>query len=455
MLGLGLLLLAFGGTASATPRVGVYTEDAADPVGAAGLQAHHGLGLQRLVFDFRGIAAGPALNWSFTDRAVAGAALAGVDVIPTLVGVPVRMTAAPAGEPDTFWPPADPSSFGALAAAAVKRYGPDGSFWTEYPQLPPRPIRAWQIWNEPNIAAYWRPAPNPVAYAGLLAAAAIAVRAVDPQAEIVAAGLPSSVLGMQADWFLSWVYTATGAASFDSIAVHPYAPDAAGVLRNAERLRAVADRNGDTDAGLWVTELGWATGGLASELTVGERMQATLVSQSVGLLRGAAERLRLRGIVYFKWRDTAPPAGAPDIWPYHAGLLRADGSAKPALAALEQALAAPLQAEARPTAATGAPHPARLQLAVRVRRRAGGRVRVIARCNRLCSVSVLIAAERRRDGRRVRRITKRVERPLSDGLRVHRITVHTRRRPGERLTLLASALDRVGRVAVLPRRRVT
>jgi len=46
---------------------------------------------------------------------------------------------------------------------------------------------AWEIWNEPNLAWFWRN-PDPVAYAKLLKAAAPALRAADPGALIVSAG---------------------------------------------------------------------------------------------------------------------------------------------------------------------------------------------------------------------------------------------------------------------------
>ena len=31
---------------------------------------------------------------------------------------------------------------------ATGLYGPDGEFWGAHPQLTPRPIREWQVWNE-------------------------------------------------------------------------------------------------------------------------------------------------------------------------------------------------------------------------------------------------------------------------------------------------------------------
>jgi hypothetical protein len=52
----------------------------------------------------------------------------------------------------------------------VRRYGPGGDFWTDKPYY--EPITAWQIWNEPNLKAYWK-RPNPKEYAKLLKAAVV------------------------------------------------------------------------------------------------------------------------------------------------------------------------------------------------------------------------------------------------------------------------------------------
>ena len=43
----------------------------------------------------------------------------------------------------------------AYLRALVLRYGPAGSFWDQHPELPRRPQRDWQIWNEPHLDFYW------------------------------------------------------------------------------------------------------------------------------------------------------------------------------------------------------------------------------------------------------------------------------------------------------------
>lgn len=47
------------------------------------------------------------------------------------------------------------------------RYGPGGAYWRENPGLPYRPIRVWEIWNEPNLREFWGDrAPDPLPTGG-------------------------------------------------------------------------------------------------------------------------------------------------------------------------------------------------------------------------------------------------------------------------------------------------
>jgi hypothetical protein len=84
-----------------------------------------------------------------------------------------------------------------------------------------------------------------------------------------------------------------------------------------------------------VTEVGWGTGGKPGPLTVTPEKQARYLSDTIERLR----RAQVRGVVVFQWRDPKPFPGRRPIWPYYAGLLTADGTPKPALAALERTIA--------------------------------------------------------------------------------------------------------------------
>ena len=251
------------------------------------------------------------------DDFVGAAADAGVRVLPVLLG------SESAGG---MKPPADPARFAGWAALLVGRYGPGGSFWAG--RANKLPITSWQVWNEPNIKAWWAPKPDPAAYANLLRQTGTAIHKVDPNAEIVAAGLPTSHLGVPAPQFLADVLKA--GAPFDTAAVHPYAATPDAVVKRVEAIKRVAGARK-----VWVTEFGWGTGGKPGALTVSPERQADYMRQTIAKLH----RLGVRGVVVFQWRDPKPFNGRRSIWPYYAGLIADDGTAKPSLKAFEEAAA--------------------------------------------------------------------------------------------------------------------
>ena len=277
-------------------------------------------------------------DFALHDGFVLAAARQGLSVLPVLFDPPAFRSSRPAsGAERGVYPPADNASFGTFAAALVRRYGPGGSLWREHPAVPARPIRAWQIWNEPNIPFYWPAGPNPAAYTALLQAASAAIKTADPGATIVTAGLNDSELGLKLVPFLQGMYAAGARDSFDQLAVHPYAPASDLVIDQLTAAVRELERAGD-DARLLVTELGWATGGPAERaLVVGEAGQAALIRSTTSRLSRLADGLRLDGMFYFNWRDVSAAPGARDHWGLHTGLLRQDGSPKPALEALTQA----------------------------------------------------------------------------------------------------------------------
>jgi hypothetical protein len=226
-----------------------------------------------------------------------------------------------------------------FAAALARHYGPGGTLWQQHPELAGRAVRSWQIWNEPNLRVYWASGVNPGEYVRLIRTVGDAIKGVDAGAEIVTAGLPNSTLAgsMPFSRFVTRMYKAGGRDAFDVLALHPYAVRTRGALRAAGGARRLMDRNGDRDAGLWITEIGWASGGPPSSFRAGARGQARLVSQVLRGLGNARGRLKLRGVVYFKWRDTHLRRGIHDFWGHHTGLLTARGKRKRAYFAFRRA----------------------------------------------------------------------------------------------------------------------
>jgi hypothetical protein len=285
----------------------------------------------------------PAVNacqWTEFDRIVGAAAIRGIRIVPTLGGRPefasdsnshkfVREHPPTEGEPLEAWRD--------FVNAAAGRYGRDGTFWKKFGLYAGEeavvPIEEWQVWNEPNAAAYWPPEPDPVEYATLVRETSSAIRDADAKAEIVLAGMFGTATIDSTD-FLSELYAVDGIEeSFDSIAIHPYSPSVHGIEVQAEWARDVAAEAGDEEVGLWATELGWGSGEDGHELEVGEEMQAELLEESFQLFLDNREEWNVEGVTWFTWRDVDESSVCRFC--RNAGLFDADQHPKPAWAAFE------------------------------------------------------------------------------------------------------------------------
>ncbi|MEA2482266.1 MAG: polysaccharide biosynthesis protein PslG [Thermoleophilaceae bacterium] len=331
------LLIAAPAAQAALPRgfVGLYGDDAffGSPSyrqAQLGMESRVGVETVRQPLEWSRVERSPGVyDFSAYDPFVADAAAAGLTVLPVLVGPPdFRSSRPPSSASHAMYPPRSNAAYAEFVAAAVRRYGPEGSFWRRHPSLPFIPVRSWQVWNEPNIPNFWRSGVDARAYVALLRAGSSAIRAVDPSAEVVAAGLPNSNLGVPFLTYLDRMYRSGARGLFDTLAIHPYSHDVPGLLALAESARALMNRWHDRSR-LWITEFGWSTGGGASAFRVSERGQANRIAEALSALVAERRALRLRGFVFFKWRDSVPPVTAEtDPWPLHTGLLEAAGQPK-------------------------------------------------------------------------------------------------------------------------------
>lgn len=305
-------------------------------------QAAAGIGLFRQTFRWDEIEPSPGeYHWDMHDGLVAAAAENGIRVLPIVFATPKSEAADPKPgakvTPTTTMPPRDPQAFADFATVLAKRYGPGGTFWKAHPDLEALPIRSWQVWNEPNLKAYWGGRPNQNEYLELLTATGRALHAVDPQAEIVTGGVPESKLGIPLDDYVTLLARAGAKGTFDTLAIHPYARTPDGAIAAVVHAREILDRAGFTDVGVWVTEIGWATGAQKSDFTVGPKTQAAYIAEFLSRSAALAPKLKLRGIAYYAWRDVKPYPGGKDFWGLHTGLNDIDGTAKPSLAAFTSA----------------------------------------------------------------------------------------------------------------------
>jgi polysaccharide biosynthesis protein PslG len=326
---------------------GIVTEDVLAHPGSyrtrtLNQQAGIGIGLVRQTFDWATIERKPGVyDLTSYDGLVAALAAHHMRLLPVLLDPPKFRSSAPAqgARPGTY-PPKDLNAMASLASLLVRRYGPHGTFWRDRPGLPKVPIHSWQIWNEPSLPAYWPTGPDPAAYTQMLRVVGAAIKAKDPSAEIVSAGIPQSRLGMPFADFLKGMYAAGARSAFDTLAIHPYAENDAGVAAAVRSARQIMDENGDRSAPIWVTEVGWASAGPASQFTVGARGQAQRIKSTLTTLVNIRAQEHLRGVVYFGWRDGAPYAPTfKDFWGLHTGLLTVHGTPKPALGTFADTLA--------------------------------------------------------------------------------------------------------------------
>ena len=295
--------------------------------------------------------AGGPYDWSTIDAQVAGAASAGLTPLPFVYGTPTwaancsNVSADLCNRVLPTKSEAGSAGWHALLSAAVARYGPNGSFWsdpTDGYSPPYVPIRTWQIGNEANSFVFAPPRPSVGAYYRLLKISRSALRSGDGHAKLMLAGLfglPSKP-GLTLSKFLNKLYQKKNAKEFfDFIAVHPYAPNLRKLIAQLEDAREAAVRNKDKKTPIVVTEIGWGSAERGSvpkplgRLLKGERGQAMMLRHAFKQLIKERKRLKLTGVYWFTWRDTSAGSGGRCYLCESAGLLSASGGAKPSLSA--------------------------------------------------------------------------------------------------------------------------
>jgi hypothetical protein len=208
-------------------------------------------------------------------------------------------------------------------------------------------ISHWELWNEPNITAFWKPKPNPPLYASLIRATYGRLKTANPDAVILAgATSPAPNDGTQIDevTFLERVYEHGGRGSFDAWSHHPYThpappgnvdPDSAWyqIYGTRPSIRGVMTANGDGAKKVWGTEYGPPTEGTPG--SVSEATQAQWVTDAYRLWRSYDWAGPL---FWYSDRDEQSPGVSSSAWNYF-GLLHRDFSPKPAWDAYRAAAA--------------------------------------------------------------------------------------------------------------------
>jgi hypothetical protein len=267
-----------------------------------------------------------------TDRKVLAAARQGIDVLGLALRAPGW---ANGGTGNPFTPPARPADYATYLKALVARYGPTGSVWLEHPDVPRRPVRSWEIWNEPNLKNYFTRQPFARPYAALLRAAYPAVKAADRDATVLMASMANY------SWRdLAKLLDVPGPRlKFDAAGAHPFSGRPSNAVKIVRLNRQALDKRGYRKVPLWLTELTWSSAkGKKTPLTQNwettEAGQAARLRDVFALLLAQRRSLRLARVYWYTWATV--DNGSPNSFDY-SGLtqVRPDGTfrAKPALAA--------------------------------------------------------------------------------------------------------------------------
>jgi hypothetical protein len=243
-------------------------------------------------------------NWKMYDRVVRAASARHIKVLAVLAYTPrwaqeprcarlvITLAAGEKCNPKSY------KTFANFAHTAAARYKNKN-------------VRAWEIWNEPNLSAYWKtaqPKNNAVhadaaAYAKLANAAASQIRRAAPHTLIITGGLaplwePKYPKGLRQSDYLAQLLRRLNPALFDAVGIHPYSwptlPNTA-VVHNAfysvdkgrpkYNLRAIMQKTGFGAKQIWGTEYGASTKGVSRPGQrpdhVTEARQALIISQGV------------------------------------------------------------------------------------------------------------------------------------------------------------------------------
>jgi hypothetical protein len=282
--------------------------------------------------------AGSPISFSRTDQVVTLALEHGMRLLPVVLATP-RWAAA---YPHSFSPPRDAGDYGDYLQALVLRYGPEGDFWTEHPLLPKRPIRVFQIWNEPHLSYRWYAKKGsryawPRGYLRVLKVAHRAIKSADPGAKVVLGGLTNDSWNQ-----LLRLYKGHARPYFEIAAIQTYTGSPRRALRAIFLFRRAMRRYGDLRKPIWATETGWPAA--KGRMRV-PRSQRSLVSTDRGMAsrltrifkalakKRRLARYRVGRVFWYTWSSPYRPVS--DIFDF-AGLQsydRGEFARKPALRA--------------------------------------------------------------------------------------------------------------------------
>lgn len=228
----------------------------------------------------------------------------------------------------------DPGHYSEWVVAFIRRYGLGGSFWKAHPEYDEAryAITTVELGNEPYFGEM-----SASTYADTVRPALEAIHSLNLP---VSVALVSRVYGKDTKWIDTLYQRIPDLNSLvDAFADHPYwyghnpsEDDAAGPFDRIETLRKRMNELGANTKAIWITEYGESTAGCGEEC-VSESTQADHLSEMIG---AAASRpdWGIKMLLLYQLRDRGSSSGQREL---QFGLLRQDGSPKPAFSVVRAA----------------------------------------------------------------------------------------------------------------------
>lgn len=270
-----------------------------------------------------------AYAWDDLDRFIAAMRKAGLKSVIILHGsnelYSEKISMKPEDNYGWSWAVAAPvnddavSAFVAFAVAAVRHFGNDDVIW--------------EIWNEPDLPAFWPPKPDPAAFAKLAEQTCLAMRAADAHVKIIGpavARLPDRFDILHNNFFKTFIQT-PAKNCFDAISIHPYrrsyVPETAiDDYQNkvATFIEAYADA-GRMPTPIVDSEWGYSTSEVSPEQQAAYAMRIRLADLMAGVPL----------TILYEWQDSAAMSEAREM---HFGMTDADGQNKSGATLIEALL---------------------------------------------------------------------------------------------------------------------
>ena len=204
----------------------------------------------------------------------------------------------------------DATEMATYATSFALRYGVNGSFWAQNPQLPYLPVTNFEIGNEPNAApdptlpANWSQTLGPAGYALVYEAARTAIHLVDPTGTVVVAGMLDSggTPLSTAEQYLSQI------GPMDAVGFHPYQYYLSSMESDTATLRTWLNANGHAGVPIDVNEFD-SMDAISGSISDWGQTTATYTQWAL-----CTSSLDVQNVQPFWWGSTSQAGQSSDPW---------------------------------------------------------------------------------------------------------------------------------------------